>query len=83
MECKPVLGGWNGQRSLTRDRDIEDEACGMHRRWAGEGAKAEGENSSVELKSLRVSNGGNAGRREGRREVAESGRAVVESREPC
>lgn len=54
----------------------------MHRSWAGEGAKAEDERSSVELKSLRVSNGVNVGCREGRQEAAESGWVVVESGEP-
>lgn len=34
----------------------------MLRSWTREGAKAEDERSSVELKSLRVSNGGNVGR---------------------
>lgn len=55
----------------------------MHRSWAGKGEKAEDERSSVELKSLKVKSGGSMGRKEGRREVAESGWAVMESREPC
>lgn len=83
--------GWNASPSWeagmaregspgTEPSKMRPEGCtGVGR---GKGQKQD-ERSSVELKGLRVSDGGDVGYREGRREAAESGWAAMESGEPC